>query len=82
MFEKWKGDLLVTSLKFHMLVKIEINKSQIVNEEIILRGCKIYRKPCHGNNTLGRIRDIEIDKKGSIYIITDESESSLWRISK
>ena len=82
MFKEWKGDLLVTSLKFHMLVKIKIKNSQIVNEEVILRGCKKYKKSCHGNNTLGRIRDIEIDKKGRIYIITDESESSLWQISK
>ncbi len=82
MFNNWRGDLLVTSLKFHMLVKLEIKNSQIVNEEIILRGCKMYKKLCHGDNTFGRIRDIEIDKSGGIYIITDESESSLWRISK
>jgi len=82
MFKDWTGGLLVSSLKFHMLVKLKIQKSHIVNEEIILRGCKIYKKPCHGDNTVGRIRDIEIDKKGRIYIITDESESSLWRVSK
>ena len=82
MFNDWEGDLLVTSLKFHLLVKLEIENSQIVNEEIILRGCKMYKKPCHGDNIVGRIRDIEIDKKGRIYIITDEPESSLWRISK
>ena len=82
MFQDWKGDLLVSSLKFHMLVKLDMENSQIVNEEIILRGCKMYKKPCHGDNTVGRIRDIETDKKGRIYIITDEPESSLWRISK
>ena len=82
MFNGWEGDLLVTSLKIHLLVKLEIENSQIVNEEIILRGCKMYKKPCHGDNKVGRIRDIEIDKSGGIYIITDESESSLWRISK
>ena len=79
MLNDWEGDLLVTSLKFHMLIKLEIENSQIINEEIILRGCKMFKKPC---NKVGRIRDIEIDKKGRIYIITDESESSLWRISK
>ena len=81
-FEDWKGDLIVASLKFHMLIKLRIENSQIINEEIILRGCKIYKKPCHGDDTVGRIRDIEIDKRGNIYIITDESESSLWRLSK
>ncbi len=82
MFKDWGGDLLVTSLKFHMLIKLEIQDSLIVNEEIIFRGCKMFNKPCHGNNTVGRIRDIEIDKNGSIYIITDEPESSLWKIYK
>ena len=42
----------------------------------------MYKKPCNGDHTLGRIRDIEIDINGGMYIITDESESSLWRISK
>ena len=65
-----------------LLVKLDMENSQIVNEEIILRGCKMYKKPCHGDNTVGRIRDIEVDKKGRIYIITDEPESALWRISK
>ena len=79
MFEDWKGDLLVTSLKFHMLIKLEIKNNKVVNEEIIFRGCKIHKEPCH---KIGRIRDIEIDKSGSIYIITDEPESSLWKFSK
>ena len=79
MFKDWQGDLLVASLKFRMLIKLEIENSEIANEEIILRGCKMFKKPC---SKVGRTRDIEIDKKGRIYIITDESESSLWRISK
>ena len=79
MFEDWEGDLLVTSLKFHMLIKLEIKNNKVVNEEIIFRGCKIHKEPCH---KIGRIRDIEIDKSGSIYIITDEQESSLWKFSK
>ena len=62
-----------------MLIKFEIKNNKVINEEIILRGCKIFKKSCHN---IGRIRDIEIDKSGGIYIITDESESSLWKISK
>ena len=62
-----------------MLIKLEIKNNKVVNEKIIFRGCKIHKKPCH---KIGRIRDIEIDKNGGIYIITDESESSLWKISK
>jgi quinoprotein glucose dehydrogenase len=79
MFEDWKGNLLVSSLKFRMLLRLEIENNKIVNEEIILRGCQMFKKPCH---QIGRIRDIETDKDGSIYIITDEPKSSLWRIFK
>ena len=62
-----------------MLIKLEIKNNQVVNGEIILRGCKLYKEPCH---KIGRMRDIEIDKSGDIYIITDEPESSLWKIFK
>ena len=62
-----------------MIIKLEINNNKIVNEEIIVRGCKIHKEPCHN---IGRIRDIEIDNSGGIYIITDEPQSSLWRFFK
>ena len=34
------------------------------------------------NQKIGRIRDFEIDKKGNIFLITDEENSSLWMISR
>ncbi len=76
MFKNWKGDLIVTSLKFNMLVRLDIEKSEIINEEIILR-CKKFEDECK----IKRMRDIEIAKDGSIYIISDETKSSLWKIS-
>ena len=79
MFNDWKGDLFVTSLKYHMLIKLEIENNKIINEEIILRGCKMHKKPCHN---IGRVRDIEMDKNGNIYIISDEDESFLYKITK
>ena len=79
LFNDWKEDLLVTSLKYHMLIKLDIEDNKIVNEETILRGCKMHKKPCHN---IGRIRDIEIDKNGNIYIISDEKESFLFKITK
>ena len=70
LFSEWKGDLLVTSLKFKMLLKITINK----NKETIIR--KIIQ------NDTGRIRDVEIDNNGQIYIIIDDKNSSIFRITK
>jgi len=79
MFKDWKGDLLVTSLKFHMLLKLEFKNNKLIKEEIILRGCKKHKEPC---KKIGRMRDIEIDKSGNIYIISDEPGSSLWKLTK
>ena len=60
-----------------MLIRLEINNNKIINEEIILQGCKKHNKPCY---KIGRIRDIEIDKRGNIFIISDDKDSSLWKI--
>ena len=62
-----------------MLIKLKIKNNKIEDEEIILRSCRKHKKPCH---KIGRIRDVEIDKSGNIYIITDEPNSSLWKINK
>ena len=77
MFDQWKTDLLVTSLKFNMLIKLEIEDRKVINEEIIFRGCKPFQVDCFN---IKRIRDIEIDKKGNIFIISDDKDSSLWKI--
>ena len=69
--------MIVTSLKFNILVKLKIENNKILDREIIL-SCEKFKDHCK----LSRMRDIEIDKKGSIYIITDEPKSSLWKISK
>tara|TARA_Y100000590_G_scaffold418976_1_gene520313 strand:+ start:549 stop:1709 length:1161 start_codon:yes stop_codon:yes gene_type:complete len=79
LFTDWKGDLFVTSLKYHMLIKLQIENNKVISEETILRGCKMHKKPCQN---IGRIRDIEIGNDGTIYIISDEEESSLFKISK
>ena len=79
MFEDLKGKLIITSLKYNMLLKLEIKNNKVIDKEIILRGCRAHKKPCYN---IGRIRDIETGQDGSIYIITDEKKSSLIKISK
>ena len=69
-FKEWEGDLLVTSLKFKMLIRVNMEKNEIINETVILK------------NKIGRIRDVEIDTKGNIYLISDENNSSLWKLTK
>ena len=69
-FKEWEGDLLVTSLKYKMLIKINMDNNQIINETILLK------------DEIGRIRDVEIDTKGNVYLISDQKKSSLWKLTK
>ena len=38
-----------------MLIKLKFENNEIIDEKIILRGCKMFKKPC---KNIGRIRDI------------------------
>jgi aldose sugar dehydrogenase len=68
-FQEWNGDALITSLKDQSLRKIKFKDVNFINEDIIFK------------NKIGRIRDIEIQKKtGEIFLLTDQG--SLWRLYK
>ncbi len=68
-FNEWNGDALITSLRDQSLRKIKFKGGQFIDEEIIFKG------------TIGRIRDIEIQKgTGKIYLLTDEG--FIWKVQK
>ena len=69
-FPEWEGDLFLSATKAQMLIRLDFENNKIVNEEIILE------------DTIGRIRDFEIDQKGNIFLISDESNSELWKLSR
>ena len=68
-FDEWNGDLICIGTKYGLLLKLDYEKNKIVKKEILI------------NDKIGRIRDFEIDKKGDIYIIVDENNASLWKLS-
>lgn len=71
MFPEWEGDLLVGSLKFGLLVRLERDESgRIVGEERLF------------DNAFGRIRDVNLAPDGSVWLLTDESNGALIRISR
>ncbi len=71
MFKRWQGSLLTGSLIFKELVKLELDESgKLINEERLLKG------------KLGRVRDIEQASDGSLYLITDESDGKLIRLTQ
>ena len=69
-FNEWNGDLICAGTKFGLLFKLKYEKNKIIKKEIII------------DDKIGRIRDFEIDNKGDIYIILDEKNASLWKLSK
>ena len=66
-FQEWNGDALITSLKDQSLRKIKFKDNNFIKENIIFK------------DVIGRIRDIEIEKKtGEIFLLTDQG--SVWRL--
>mgnify|MGYP001337374472 FL=1 len=69
-FPDWAGDLLVTATGSKMLIRIDFDNEKIIGEEFILK------------DEIGRVRDLEVDINGDIYLISDEFNSKLWKITK
>ena len=65
-FPEWQNSLLVGSLKFEYLSVLHRQNNQFVEEELIFK------------SEIGRVRDIEINNKGEIFLIADEFDSSLY----
>lgn len=65
-FPEWQNSLLVSSLKFQYLSVLHRKDKKFVKEEVIFK------------DKIGRVRDIEIDQSGNIYIIADEADSNLF----
>jgi glucose/arabinose dehydrogenase len=71
MFPEWKGDLLVGSLKFELLSRLDRDQSgRIGEEERLFEG------------EFGRLRDVKVAADGSIWLVTDESDGAVIRISR
>jgi glucose/arabinose dehydrogenase len=67
-FPAWKGNLLVGSLKFGLLVRLELDGQRVLAEERLLDG------------KFGRIRDVVQGPDGLIYLLTDEPRGRLLRL--
>lgn len=66
--QAWQGNLFVGSLKFQMLVRLELRDGKVVREQRLL-------------HQLGqRIRDVREGPDGLLYLLTDESSGQLIRL--
>lgn len=67
MFPKWKGNALLGGLTHKELVRVVFDGTKIVDED---------RLPMPA-----RIRDVDTAPDGSIYVLADEDDGNVWRIS-
>ena len=71
MFPEWRGDLLVGSLKFALLSRLDRDaKGAIGKEQRMFEG------------EFGRIRDVKVAPDGSIWLLTDEDDGAVIRLSR
>jgi len=71
MFPELRGKLLIGSLKFMRLFVISLGENGYpISETSILK------------NVVGRVRDVEVLKDGSILILNDEQDGGLFRLSR
>ena len=68
-FKDWEGDLLVGSLKFTHLRRIEIDNGKPGKQHEYLR------------DQAARIRDVEVGPDGLIYLLTDAPDGKLLQLS-
>lgn len=67
-FPRWRQSLFVGSLKFRLLVRLELRDGEVIAEERLLEG------------ELGRIRDVRTGPDGLLYLLTDANPGKLVRL--
>jgi len=67
-FPRWNNSLFVGSLKFRLLVRLEMQGDTVVSEERLLE------------DEFGRIRDVRTGPDGLLYLLTDANPGKLIRL--
>jgi len=67
-FPQWRNNLFIGSLKFELLVRLELDGRRVIKEERLLKG------------QLGRIRDVSTGPDGYLYLLTDEGNGKLVQL--
>jgi glucose/arabinose dehydrogenase len=67
-FFPWRGDILIGGLNVEQLVRLDIDGERVVGEERFNLG-------------IGRIRDMAEDETGALWVITDEDNGRIVRLT-
>mgnify|MGYP001227377600 FL=1 len=65
-YPEWKGDVLVTSLKYRTLYRLDFQDEKVIKQHVVFE------------DKIGRLRDIEINSKGELFIIN--TSGYLWKL--
>ena len=68
-FPAWRGNLFIGSLKFGLLARLSMDGERVTGEERLLQG------------RYGRIRDVRQGPDGLLYLLTDDEQGALLRLS-
>lgn len=68
-FPAWQGSLFIGALRERRLVRLVIQNDRVVGEEHLLADRE------------QRIRDVKQGPDGALYVVTDQSNGELWKIS-
>lgn len=68
-FPEWRGNIFVGGLASQKLVRLILKNNRVVGEEHLL------------NDRKKRIRDVRQGLDGSLYVVTDERDGELWKIT-
>ncbi|TXI24650.1 MAG: PQQ-dependent sugar dehydrogenase [Nitrosomonas sp.] len=69
LFPEWKGNLFIGSLVGRHLVRLVVNSNQVISEEKLLMN-------------QARIRDVAEGPDGAIYLLTDDTNGLLLKLSR
>jgi glucose/arabinose dehydrogenase len=66
-FPEWQGSILIGGLMAQGIVRVMLDGGKVAGEERIPLGA--------------RIRDVEQAPDGTVYVLTDQSDGDVWRLS-
>jgi glucose/arabinose dehydrogenase len=69
LFPEWKGNLFIGGLAAAALVRLELDGDKVTHEERLLRDLGL------------RIRDVAQGPDGALYVVTDEDDGEILKIS-
>ena len=69
LFPQWKNNLFAGALKFKQLVRLSLTGERIKQEEILIKG------------SYGRVRDVREGPAGALWVLTDQANGKLLKIT-